>query len=198
MVNQNRVNLMPSAAGYTPDQRATRDASLVVANGGADYEEMALQNQLFTAATASAALAVVNSTAPTFTLYNPIGSGVNLVVMRVAAMLTAAPGAATVISLNTAIQLGPVVTFTLNTAVSGFIGSSVGPKGQCFATATLITAPVIRKIIGGVVAVGSVTPGIFDVDLNGALCLGPGVAMTLGASAAASVAASITWKEVAV
>lgn len=198
MINQSREGWQDTRKGGTSmDDRIGRGGEKIVAVGAGEYEQMALEGQLFTAA-ASAALAVVNSLAPTFTLYNPIGSGVNLVIMRVAAMLTAAPAAATVISLNTAVQAGPVVTSTPNAVAAAVIGSAAAGKGQCFATATLITAPVIRKIIGGVTAVGSINPGVFDVDLNGALILGPGAALTMGASAAASVAASITWKEVSI
>jgi hypothetical protein len=151
-------------------------------------------NPLGTPVTTQAGL---SATTPALTLYNPIGSGVNLVLTSVSVCPTAAPAAATTIALayNLANAAAPTST-TAATVTSNMLGSTTSPVGQAYRVATLAAAPVAFVPLGGIVAASSTNQvGLFR-EFKGEYVVTPGTAISIQATTAVAILASISWKEV--
>lgn len=153
-----------------------------------------------------AGIALSAAFATTYTgivLYNPNGSGVNLVLEEI--------GLAEIIAQTSALAFGIMVGQS-TTAFSGVtaltprsnnVGSGVNPVGLVASAATLPVAPTLQKILGslgtGAVTVDDVQGSNFQ--LRGGILLAPGAFAALYASAAsvaASLIASVEWEEVPV
>ncbi len=73
-----------------------------------------------------------------------------------------------------------------------------GPWGQCYRVATLSAAPIaIRQSFGttGAAAIGGMS---FHDQIDGAIVVPPGVAISVQTSSAASVCCAFCWEEVGV
>lgn len=138
-------------------------------------------------------------------LCNPVGSTVNLVVLKAGyAFLVAFPAAATV-GLMTGYNAGTNVTHTTPAVVkSNFIGVGGSGVGLCDSSATLPTAPILNTVLatgltGAITTVPSLA--VTNVDLDGSIILPPGAYCafyTSTVSGAASGSFSLTWEEVPV
>lgn len=141
----------------------------------------------------------LSTTQTGLTLTNPAGSGKTLVVLQVTGALSSAPaGAATVVL---AANVNPVATavtqttpLTVRKANLGVGGTGVGLAASAV---TLPAAPVVVRGLGGPVAGSSISPTQIVDNVDGALCIAPGCALSLNSlTTAISGVWSITWKEV--
>jgi hypothetical protein len=159
-------------------------------------------NNVFVASNqAGQALSTALSTTQTgFTLTNPVGSGKNLVLLQAVIALTTAP--AGISSLVWAANTNPLaVAVTQTTPLTtrcAILGNSSASTGLAASAVTLPAAPVVvRSVGGGPVATGSVTSTPIIDNINGALVLQPGTAISLSAlTTAISAICSVTWREV--
>jgi hypothetical protein len=179
------------------------DNSQIVTSASSKHEFATLNSEVFhganaagTAVTTQAGLSV---TTPALTLYNPVNSGVNLVLLRVNVSVHAAPAAASDLMLvyNSTTATAPATT-TDATMVSGMIGSTTAPAGRCYRIATLGAVPTAFRYLGSVIAATSTNQFIIDHDVNGDVVIPPGGCISIQATTAISILASFTWKELTV
>jgi hypothetical protein len=140
---------------------------------------------------ATATIAGVNvSTTGAPVIYNPIGSGVNVVLSKVGVGYNA--------------STAPSGTLTSITPKSRFIGVGATPLAQvyCSAAITLPTVPTVDAVFG-TVGQGAITTsqvgagGVFEVD--GGIVLPPGayaIIWTHAIMLASSLIASYSWEEI--
>lgn len=141
----------------------------------------------------------LSTTQTGFTLTNPAGSGKTLVLLQVSAAFTSAPaGAATLVLAANVNPVAAAVTqttpLTVRKANLGVSGSGVGLAASAV---TLPAAPVVVRGLGGPVAASSISqPQVVD-NIDGALCVAPGCAVSVNSlTTAVSAVISMVWKEV--
>lgn len=141
----------------------------------------------------------LSTTQTGLTLTNPAGSGKTLVVLQVTGALSSAPaGAATVVLAANVNPVAAAVTqttpLTVRKANLGVSGTGVGLAASAV---TLPAAPVVVRALGGPVAGSSISPTQIVDNVDGALCIAPGCALSLNSlTTAISGVWSIVWKEV--
>lgn len=141
----------------------------------------------------------LSTTQTGFTLTNPLGSGKNLVIMQINVACTSAPaGAATIVAAANVNPSATAVTqttpLTVRNAKLGITSTGVGLAASAV---TLPAAPVVVRGIGGPVAGSSISPPYIRDDVNGALVLTPGTALSINSlTTAISAVISMVWKEV--
>lgn len=180
--------------------RLSRNGALVTGNGHAEHETAVLEGDVYIGANAGGTpvttQAGLSATTPALTLYNPTGSGVNLILMTVTVDITTAPAAAAglMLAYNTASTTAPATT-TAATVTNALLGTAKQPNGQCYRIATLGAAPVAIRFIGGTTGAAAIS-GVQLIDkVNGEIIIGPGVAVSIQATSAAAILASFSWEE---
>jgi hypothetical protein len=153
---------------------------------------MVLAGRAYSATSSSVAPGTSFGTTPPFALYNPIGSGVNLVIWKVSIGYVSGTLGAGYIGLsantNTAAAAptgGTVVSITHN-----FLGNVMGfaPKGQPQTGCTLPVAPTVLRplwTINAMLATTATQPEVEDIDIGGEYVVAPGATISFGALAAA-------------
>lgn len=141
----------------------------------------------------------LSTTQTGFTLTNPAGSGKSLVVLQINVACTSAPaGAATIVAAANVNPVAAAVTQTTPLTVrSAKLGSGGTGVGLAASAVTLPAAPVVVRAIGGPVAASSISPPYIRDDVNGALVVEEGCALSVNSlTTAISAVISMTWKEV--
>ncbi len=157
--------------------------------------------EIYVAATqAGVATSTALSTTQTgLTLTNPFGSGKTLVLLQFHGAFTTAPAAIATLVLTANVnpiaaavtQTTPLVVRKANLGVSG---TAVGLAASAV---TLPAAPVVVRGLGGPVATGSVSQPQVRDEINGALCVAPGCAVSVNSlTTAISGVWSLVWEEV--
>lgn len=168
---------------------------------GSKYEYDVQQGTVYYAAsqTATTWSVALNTTHTGLVVYNPAGSGVNLVILKASFALSVAPVAIAHIGLFTGYISAGIVTHTTPlTPVNCLVGGAAG-LGGADAAATLVGTPTwAMPIMGGFTAgaLPSTSPAIIDVD--GAIVVKPGGYCGIGALTAAVGFGSIIWKQVTI
>lgn len=153
---------------------------------------------------ASQAVSNLSTTATGLILINPLGSGkalwlIDLILAEASAIGSAVP------AVTLAANVAPVVltSYTLTTPLTvqpTLVGAQSTSVARLLSAATLPATPVILRSIWGaldfgtVPTTGSPNPYIKD-EIAGAVGIAPGCSVSLSATAAVSVIASITWLE---
>ena len=175
-----------------------------------------LAGKVFIGSTTYAGVAIpaYNATAQVFGLWNPAGSGVIVVPIRLSlAIATIGSNIVGAIGLsavyNTGAAIGatgaPITAFTQTASVSGLIGAGAGGAAQSAARFTL-TATTIAPTFVYATGIGSSTgtatddPGQMTHEFEGAIGVAPGTYIGLGGSAApvSTYQASLVWLELPV
>ena len=204
---QGRVGPIQASDGTIIDPRLTKDGAVLVQEGNGRYYELAYRQQLFVASTAIAGVAVVAANAsplapgtgvPLVGIFNPVGSKVNLVVIKVRVWTVsgtpAGPAAWNVIPANAGITAAGVQGLAAATFVAGGIG-----RAYVNVALTGSAQAVMLRAIGGPAAV-AVGAGNYTVEevTDGGIVIPPGafagVALT-GAGTTHVAGASVTWAE---
>src|SRR3990167_8084011 len=143
-------------------------------------------------------------TTAAFALYNPLNSGLDLVVLRASMSYlsgTLGIGFVNWIMHTAAVQAGAAVTGTAITVVRANGANGVG-VGKPLTTATVV-AGVLTRLFGNLppmLGTSVLTPWRLDDDVDGALVVPPGAAVSLQATAAAGTSPLViygcTWEEV--
>lgn len=167
--------------------------------------ESARRRKLFYGSNGATPTVTTVALATTYTgllLYNPAGSGVNLVLEKVGlSFLVAFPAAATIGLLAGYLSTGIVTaSAAASPGAPALIGSSAAPAGRCALSATLVGTPFLAMVLGtgltGAITTTPQVPEFFDID--GAILVPPGGYVgtyTSTVSGAASMAASFHWSE---
>jgi len=180
------------------------------------FAQLALNGQCFIGSTAAAGVAVpaFNATGQFFGLWNPQGSGVNLILNKLMmAIVSGGTEALAGIGLsylpNAGSQIAtgsPISAFTAVSAVNALVGGGLSSRGRfTLGTTTTVVAPTLLYTIGVTAPGGDSATGLYPVtidhDFNGGLIVPPGVYIGLGGAPAApgsTYEATLTWAEVPV
>jgi hypothetical protein len=213
MLNEGRVN--QSADRIANDQQVIpatfgRTGEQLVADARPRFYDMVKRGNVYMAAnTAAGALTVVNASATGLILFNPPGSGKNLVLMRLCVALQSLPaGAAGLVLVGGNQAALPATTWTalttsgsVNGVLPAFLRGTTNGSVAMAASAANAIPTVIQRWIGGgaaatVAASTTWTPQIVD-QIDGEIVMGPGSIIALeSVTTAITVGASLTWEEV--
>lgn len=157
-------------------------------------------NVYFASTQAGVATSTALSTTQTgFTLSNPLGSGVNLVLMQIRVAFTTAPAAIAtlVLAANVTPQAAAVTQTTPLVVRNAKLGNPSGATGLAASAVTLPAAPVVIRALGGPVATGSVSQMQVVDDVDGSIVLAPGTAVSINSlTTAISGVFTMVWREV--
>ena len=150
------------------------------------YYEQTYRGNTFVAANQAAVTSTTALTASSlnFTLFNPLGSGKNLVLLKIDMTVlpvteTTAGLAEVVLVANVAPSQAAPATVTALTPICTLLGSSANPVGKAYSTATLAAVPTVIKALATIIsptAVGGaavIAPSL-NFDLEGGVIITPG------------------------
>jgi hypothetical protein len=188
--------------GAESELRLGRYGALAMMSSHARYYDAVVRGNVFVASLQSAVAlgTALTATAVTFTLYNPAGSGKNLVIMQTSLAVVVATTAGFVVYAVNGTP-GQAVPATVTVLASGIqnalVGGGSNPTGVVYSAATLPAAPVARRVLGGII---STTPGgvhtIVD-QIDGGIVLTPNMAVTIqGITTNATGVIGMVWEEV--
>lgn len=191
--------------GATPAVRLGRTGELITDELHGRYYESTYRKQMYS----GSVIGTITSAGLTTTflglaLFNPNGSGVNVVVNKFGYSFAVAFAAASAIGLATGFSTSVMpATNAVTTRSQFFIGGQPGVAGLT-SGATLPAAPTVNMLFGtgftGAITTVPLVPMSY-VDLEGSLILPPGAyacSYTSTASGAASGSFSFQWEEVLV
>lgn len=202
------------ASPFTAD-RVTRDAARVVTQLHGKYYEQAVRGRAYFGSSASGGIAII---APAGggghpTLWNPLGSGRNVSIIRLELSYVSganAPGAMEwAVTKNTGGTIGtgaPIASGTRVASEPCLVGGQNDSIAWWLPTAnTFTTAPVFFRAAGislftGVAAT-AVAPFVLRAEYDGDFVLAPGSAASLCYQAATTTAlfqVTVSWEEVSV
>lgn len=141
----------------------------------------------------------LSTTQTGITLTNPAGSGKTLVLLQFrGAVTTATAGAAGLVFAANVNPVAAAVTQTTPLTVRpANLGKTSTGAGLAASAVTLPAAPVVVRSLQVAVAGSSITPGPLVDDINGALCIAPGCAISLSSITTAVTGIwSLVWEEV--
>ncbi len=179
--------------------RFGRFAEQIVGMAGGEYEEAASRGEVFHANTQAGVTfgTGLTLTAVTFTLYNPIGSLVDLVVLTCAITVRTCTVAGHIVYAANVNNAAAAVVFggTNLTPYNGKLDGSAG-YAKVAQSCTLPAAPVaIRTLAYGDSTVPTNAGQITD-EVKGAIILGPNTAVTIqGITFAGTGIISMSWRE---
>jgi hypothetical protein len=170
--------------------------------GGPDYSRDAgssftCSNLAGTSVTTQAGLSIAT---PALTLWNPVNSQKNLVLLDVGIDVTASPAAAAgfMLAYNVTPSSGPAAT-TLATVTTNLVGKSTGTlsgaTGQCYRVATLPATPLALRYLGGTTGASGIGGVVLTDQTNGKVVVPPGGLISLQSTSAAAIIAHFTWRE---
>lgn len=208
MLVQGQVGPINQGASLSPGTNAPmRQGNMgdqIISELHPKYYEATYRRGVYSAAnTAAVASVAVGTTAYTgLALSNPVGSGVNLVIMKASWASSVVLSAAGFVALETGYNAATNVTHTTPVVVANnLIGLGAAGLGLADSSATLPTAPVMRMPLsntGTLATTGFNTTGANVVDLDGSIILPPGAYIAF-ATFAVNTAAwffSFQWEEV--
>ncbi len=206
---QGRVGVVVAQDGTLQDPRLLKDGSTAVADAHGSYYETNYRGNIYSGTNAAAGVApgTALGTAPPFTLYNPIGSPVNLVLIDISmGYVSGTWGAGTVVlAWNPQTTNANPTGGTQLTPRSNRIGSPTQGQGLIFTGSTVAaTSAILRPVFTlNAFAGGAVAPGPPMVDrTDGKFIVLPGNCLSLQGIAAAGTTPlaifGMTWEEVPV
>lgn len=196
------------ADGSPVTERMSKDGSLIVQDGHAKYQEAVARGKVFSACqtTATTIPAGLSASPTTTTLYNPLGSGVNGVVLYggVTSLIAFTAAATIWVAINNNLAAA-ATTGTALAGVNMLAGSGNVATIQALTTATLPAAPTRALAILGVGLTGAITTVPTGAPVgrwfDGAIVLGPGCSLSFQASTAGPTTGSVgewIWEEIPV
>jgi hypothetical protein len=194
------------ANGGIADLRLTNERELVVAQGGASFQEAVENGHVYGVAnqTGVTSQAGLSATTPVLTLYNPAGSGKKAVLWYAGAIFTVAFAAAAAIYVAVGTDTAAdAVTGTLTTTHRNMkLGASSTNACKAYLAATLPAAPVAVSLLGaGLTGAITVAPIAQPVGrwFNGSIILEPGTNFSIQTSTASGASGTFCeyiWEEI--
>lgn len=198
------------ASGSTGENRAvtmTRNTALRMAQSQSALQDAVERGNTYAVANQAGVTsqAGLSATTPVLTLANPLGSGVNGILLFAGATFSVAFAAAAAVFVavgtNTA---AAAVTGTLTTAHRNLkLGAGQGNKIQAFLAATLPAAPVAISLLGmGLTGAITTVPQVQTMErwFDGGIILQPGTNVSIQTSTASGASGTFCefiWEEVA-
>lgn len=196
--------------------RGDLSSALVTQDAHARFQEALLAGNVYIGAnlagTAVTTQAGLSATTPALTLYNPLGSTINMVVWSFGGAIQASPAAAATVMLAmnlpylAGVPTGPttvtnalVTNALLGLGVTGTTTVSTlaaGNQGQCYRVCTLSAAPLAVRYCFGTTGASGIGGMSFRDAIDGAIILQPGMALSVQTSSAASLVCDFVWEEV--
>lgn len=202
--------------GTTAQVRTSHTGEATRLASHARYQEAIARGSCYTGGMASAAAmgTALTATMVTICLYNPQGSGVNLVLLNISGQSTGATSAGaevgdaeTVLAANIVQnQAAPSGTTALIAHTNCLLGGSQG-KGKLYSQTTLAAAPTfVMPLLFSFIPIGSTgidTVRPADIDIAGRIVLPPNTSVCIqgvvvGASISNNGRWSMTWEEVSI
>jgi hypothetical protein len=172
------------------------------------YGYLALSGVVFSAATVTGvALAALGTNSPIFTLWNPINSGKNLLLIDVSWGITAVTFAAADVTVTLGVGANVTAAPTTTTPIVGvnnLVGNGNKPQAFTYSQATLAAAPTASRHLGTVTldtattVAGIANPAYIKDEIAGALIIGPGSLAAIGGEgtpADITIVVAMTWAE---
>ena len=204
---QGKVGPQLATDGNIIDPRLTRDGSAAVSDADGHFSELVLRGQVYTASTVAAGITIAathvsplaaGTGTPIVGLFNPVGSGVVLKIMKVRlASVSGTPGGPFVwnvipapAGISAAGQQGiNNKTFVVGGAAKAFVGAAI--TGSALTTMFgVIGGPAAIAVGAGVNSLESIIDGIIQVQPG---CFIGVAATAVGTAHVAS--AMLTWAE---
>lgn len=203
---QGQVGKTSNADSSSPNMRQGRTGEVVTADAHAKYAETIVRGDAYQVSLAAGAATAFTGGAagtPLLSVYNPTGSGKNLVILMIGVAPRVAASAAGSVGFSlwggvSAANTGALTTprNMLSLAQSGSVAQASSNAATTSTTAVNLLLPVVQYYWA--TAAGAIlNPGIFDI--GGAIVCAPGNLVALGASAALTSATydvSMIWEEV--
>ena len=189
------------ADGVLGAQRAGKTGESIVGDAHAKYYEGASRGRFFFSYGAPQTLTAVNTTYTGHALYNPVGSGVNLVLSKVSVVVSVTSASMTGIVLASNIQtITPTGTTAIERQGNCKIGAAAGAI-LAYKAATLQAAgTALFPVMHNTAAINTVGVDQLVIDLDGSIIIQPGYTIHLAALGAASAASAVSsgfiWEEV--
>jgi hypothetical protein len=204
---QGKVGPGYAADGSLVDPRMTKDLATVVQDAHGKYYEAVYRGTVFEAVTAAAGTTPGTSIGTTgaFTLYNPINSGKNLVVIDAAfGYVSGTLGSGTLYLVGNTNPSAAAVTGTAITPVNLLLGGAVG-VGKAFTGSTLPATPTALSVLAILTEEVATTLNQYLLTrtvLDGKYIVAPGCALSFEAVTVSSstplAVFSMAWEEVAI
>lgn len=176
-----------NADGSQPIAPLGKYGELLLSELHGKYYTHTYRGRMFAASQATTAvlIAPAAATLASFALYNPIGSGVNLVLVRFEMWVQTDPGTPIVggygLYVNTVVQAA-ATTGTALTTQSCLLGSGVSSKGVAFTSATCPSNPVYWRAVANKQTGASTTipyMPTFFIDFDGTAIMAPNTTVSL-------------------
>lgn len=204
-----RVGPIVSGDGTTPVVRQTRTSALVMQQASGKYAEAVLRGNTYyaTVPAAGVALSVAINTTPSVTLWNPLGSGVNLRVLRVTVGYISGtmPAGSVVYTYNNNNTATNPSGGTAITPVNGLVGAGNASKAKCGFGQTVTGTPIMGETLFSSFAELATTANGFQPivdDVDGRYIIQPSNGLNIAAISTAGsspvITASFFWEEVTI
>ena len=194
--------------GASQNFRQGRTGEQIVSDGHSRYQEMTVRNNVYTANTKSSTVTATtdiaplpaNTGVPQLGIYNPVGSGKNLVILKAGvSTISGTPGGPFYFDV---IPPNAGITASGTNAINNFTFQQTGSVAKVFAH-TAITgsvAAITLRPLGGPAAVAA-GAGNYQVDeeVAGAIIIPQGGFLGISAHAVGTshvISAYITWEEI--
>jgi hypothetical protein len=209
VIIQGRVGEQRLGDGTTPPLRLGNDAQLIMSELHGRYCEQSLRGNLYTACqTAGQILTTVAGTSPSFSLFNPAGSGVLLSLIRFEMVLTVAAGTPVIGAYMLTVNTNPIAAATTGTAVvptPGIIGGTNNAKGRPLTACTVPVNPTLWRTLAqhytGAITTIPNMPAFF-IDFDGTGIIAQGCTVSVGQlnvdTTNATALCAVIWEEIPV
>lgn len=202
---QGKVGPGYAADGNTADPRMTRDLGVTVQDLHGRFYEAVVRGTAFEACTATTGVApgTAIGTTGAFTLYNPAGSGKNLVLLDISfGYVSGTLGSGQVYLAANTNPVAAAVTGTAITPTNLLLGGAIG-VGKAFTTSTLPVSPTVLRpvwILSPLLATTIFAPVTIREVMDGKYVITPGCSLSLetvgGAGTTPLVNFGMSWEEV--
>ena len=209
IVVQGTVGPQPGSDGATPSFRQGKTGEIIVTDLHGRYFEQSYRGNVYVACqTAGVLLTTVAGTSPSFCLFDPASSGVNLSMIRFEMALTVAAGTPVIGAYILTVNTNPVAAATTGSAVvptPGIIGGTSNAKGRPLTSATLPVNPTLYRTLAqhytGAITTIPNMPAFF-IDFDGTALIAPGCTLSVGQlnvdTTNATALCACIWEEIPV
>lgn len=206
-LNQVTVQALPTVSvnpGTTVTQNAGHMGESLVSELHGKYYTATRAGRVFTATAAAVTVPVNAATlASVFSIWNPIGSGINVEILACDIAVVLATTVVNGVGLYFQGPLGvsPTLT-TIGTPVCGLLGSTTVSGAKFYTALTHAGTPTLAALVGTFGATSTTAAARFGRDFDGSIILPPAsvisLAMTTAASTGSGITAALSWAEYAI